>query len=406
MTIGAAVFLVLNRSTSSGGATLGSRVSDASFGVALFAFPIVGALVASRRPENRIGWLLVGTGLALAVVAFASGYAEYALFTEPGSLPAGKEVAWVQSWLFAIPLFGLVTFLLLLFPSGRLLSRRWRPAAWLACGAILLAVISEMIRPGPLQEFDTVENPFGIEDARSILEASSTVSFFLVFLTIIVAAVSLLRRFRRSRDVEREQIKWVVAACGLLAAAFLSGPILFWWIPPVGDAWEALIVIAIATIPIAVGFSILRHRLYDIDRIINRTVVYLALTALLAGLYFGIVIGLQAAFSSLTRGNDLAIAGSTLAVAALFRPARRRIQELVDRRFYRQGYDAEQTLNAFSQRLRDEVDLNQLGADLGTIIHETMQPTHISLWLRPRAQLRDDRVGSRDQIVGPARTSS
>ena len=153
--------------------------------------------------------------------------------------PAGRERGGLaQSWLFAIPLFGLVTFLLLLFPSGRLLSRRWRPAAWLACGAILLAVISEMIRPGPLQEFDTVENPFGIEDARSILEASSTVSFFLVFLAIIVAAVSLLRRFRRSRDVEREQIKWVVAACGLLAAAFLSGPVLFWWIPPVGDAWK------------------------------------------------------------------------------------------------------------------------------------------------------------------------
>ena len=384
LTVAGLVFVVLNPTTPRG-VTLGSRVSDVMFVVALLAFSVVGALVASRRPGNPIGWLFTGSGLALAVIAFANGYAIYALLTNPGSLPAGEAMAWLQSWLFAVPLFMLVTLLLLLFPNGRLLSRRWRPVVWVAVGAIALNVVTGMFSPGPLEDLEFVRNPYAIESAQAVLEVLATVGFVLLIVGILLAAVSLVVRFRRSRGVERQQIKWVAAAAGLLAAAFLSGPALFWWLPVLGDAWEAVIVLSIALIPITAGFSILRYHLYDIDRIINRTVVYLALTVLLAGLYFGIVIGLQQAFSGLTRGNDLAIAGSTLAVAALFRPARRRIQALVDRRFYRQRYDAEQTLRVFSQRLRDEVDLDQLGADLGSIIYETMQPTHISLWLRPRA---------------------
>ena len=381
LTFAALAFVVLNPTTP-GGVTLGSRVSDVMFVVALFAFPTVGALVASRRPENPIGWLFTGSGLALAIVAFANGYAIYALYTAPGSLPAGEAMAWLQSWLFAVPLFTLATLLLLLFPGGRLLSRRWRPALWLVGSAITLNVVAGMLRPGPLDDLEFVRNPYAIESAQTILELLTNVGFVLLLLSIVLAAISLIVRFRRSHGVERQQIKWVAAAAGLLAAAFLSGPALFWWLPAIGDAWEAVIVLAIALIPVAVGFSIFRYHLYDIDRIINRTVVYLALTALLAGLYFAIVIGLQQVFSGLTRGNDLAIAGSTLAVAALFRPARRRIQALVDRRFYRQRYNAEQTLAAFSHRLRDEVDLDQLSTDLGAVINETMQPTPLSLWLR------------------------
>ena len=200
-------------------------------------------------------------------------------------------------------------------------------------------------------------------------------------LCVTLSAVSLVVRFRRSSGVERQQLKWVVAGGALLAAGLLSGPLLLWW-TPFGGVWDVLAPLGFAVFPVAVGFAVLRYRMYDLDRIINRTVVYAIVTALLAGLYFGIVIGLQQAFSGLTRGNDLAIAGSTLAVAALFRPARTRIQEFVDRRFYRRRYDAARTLEAFSARLRDEVDLDRLGTDLGAAVNDTMQPVHVSLWLR------------------------
>ena len=192
---------------------------------------------------------------------------------------------------------------------------------------------------------------------------------------------SLVVRFRRSSGVERQQLKWVAASGAFLAVCLVSGPLLFWWTPFDG-VWDVIAPLGFAVFPVAVGFAVLRYRMYEIDRIINRTVVYAIVTALLAGLYFGIVIGLQQAFSGLTRGNDLAIAGSTLAVAALFRPARTRIQEFVDRRFYRRRYDAEQTLTAFVARLREEVDLDELGRDLGAAVNDTMQPVHVSLWLR------------------------
>ncbi len=356
-------------------------------GLGLIVFPAVGVLVASRRPENPIGWLLLAVGVIGAVTGFAGGYALYGVVAHPGSLPATDAVT-----VFAIPdllPFSLIgTFLLLLFPDGRLPSRRWRPVAWL-CGVVIGAeLVVALLQPGPIEGLRAVDNPIGLSGrAGSAIEAAGSLLFVPFLLCILASAISLLVRFRRSTGLERQQLKWIAAAGGLLAGWLVSGPLFFWWVP-FGGVWDALLPVAIVAFPISFGFAILRYRLYEIDRIVNRTVVYLAVTALLAGLYFGIVIGLQQVFSGFTRGNDLAIAGSTLAVAALFRPARRRIQGFVDRRFYRRRYDAARTLEAFSVRLRDEVDLDTLGADLGAVVHETMQPAHVSLWLRPHGEER------------------
>jgi hypothetical protein len=377
----ALAFLVLNRSTP-GISTLGSRVEDGIFGVALLAFPIVGALVASRHPRNPIGWIFVACGVMFALAAFANQYGVYALFTKPGSLPAPEVMGWLQSWLFLAPLGLTAILLFLLFPNGRLASRRWRPVLWLAPAAIVTGLLVEMLTPSRLESFYDVRNPFQVEGSvRDALEVAGNVAFLLILGCILAAAISLVNRFRRARGVERQQIKWVTAAGAVVAGAFASGPAVLWYV--LDPAYEAVIVVAIAGVPVAAGVSILRYRLYEIDRIINRTVVYGALSALLAGLYFGIVLALQQVFSGFAGGSDLAIAVSTLAVAALFRPVRSRIQAFVDRRFYRAKYDAQETLEAFSARLRDEIDLDALAGELRGVVQETMQPAHVTLWLRP-----------------------
>ena len=228
-------------------------------------------------------------------------------------------------------------------------------------------------------------NPLGIGALGRVGGPLTTALLVIGYFVLLAAVVATIVRYRRSRGVEREQFKWFAFAAALFALVLIASTIASGVYPEALNAMSiAGLLAGGAGIPIAVGIAILKYRLYEIDRIINRTLVYGAVTALLAGLYFAIVIGLQAIFSGLTRGNDLAIAGSTLAVAALFRPARRRIQAFVDRRFYRQRYDAQQTLDAFSQRLRDEVDLDQLATDLGAVVHETMQPAHVSLWIRPK----------------------
>jgi hypothetical protein len=239
-----------------------------------------------------------------------------------------------------------------------------------------------MLGPGELDHFESVKNPFAIESADALLEQIANVGLVLGFATLLASASSLVLRFRRSRGLERQQLKWVAAAAALPAAGLVSGPALFWWIPAIEGVWEPVFLLVLAAIPITAGIAILRYRLYDIDLIVRRTLVYGVLTASLAGLYFAIVIALQQVFSGFAGGSDLAIAGSTLAVAALFRPARRRIQELVDRRFYRRKVDAQRTLEAFSARLRREIDLDSLSAELRAVVRETMQPAHVSTWLR------------------------
>ena len=351
------------------------------FLVAFLAFPTVGAVVASRRPDNRIGWLFCGVGILLGLAAFVPEFADYALFAKPGSLPGGRWAAWASGWLDSTFILS-VCLILLLFPTGRLISRRWRPALWLAAASLSTAILNSLVRPGMIRADLPVENPLGIEGAKTFLDVVDVVAWVVFVVSVVVSALSMVLRFRRARGDERQQVKWIAYAAGLLVASFLAAN----GAGALGSFWDkvadALIGVAFAAIPVSAGIAILRYRLYDIDRVINRTLVYGVLTAGLASFYFGIVIGLQAASSSVTRGSDLAVAGSTLAVAALFRPARRRVQRLVDRRFYRRKVDAERTLGAFTDRLRRQIDLDSLTGELETVVRETLQPAHVSLWVR------------------------
>jgi hypothetical protein len=344
-------------------------------------FPAVGAVIASRRPGNAVGWIFCVVGLCGGAEVFTVEYGVYALVTNPGALPAGVIAAWIGTWIWLPSVTLTITFLLLLFPHGRLLSPRWRPVAWLAAavtvaGTALLAVVPwELLDPGI-----PAENPVGVEGLRYLGIAPPAPIFLLGIPTTILSVISLVLRFRRSRGEERQQLKWFVYA-GVLVVAALFVPLL---LPGVASSLLQLLVMP--ALPMAAGVAILRHRLYDIDRIINRTLVYGALTIMLALVYFGGVAALQTILRSLTgQGSQLAIVASTLAIAALFSPLRRRVQRFIDRRFYRQKYDARKTLADFSSTLRDEVDLDRLTAELVAVIRQTMRPAHAALWLRGAA---------------------
>jgi hypothetical protein len=343
----------------------------------------VGAIVASRRPENLVGWLLCLSGVAVSTNSFASQYAIYALLAEPGSLPAGEAMAWIAAWQLPI-VVGLQVSYFLLFPTGRLPSRRWRPVAWLTVAFVSVGVILAAFSPEAyLGSLGSIRNPVGIEGFTSVFK---TVFFTMAPLLYGAAVLSLFVRLLRSRGVERQQLKWFAYA----VAAFALGIVLLSIIsvidvPPWFErAGEAYFTVAGLGYPIAIGIAILRYRLYDIDILINRTLVYGLLTVTLALVYIGGVVGLQSVFRVFTgQESTLAVVASTLVIAALFRPLRRRIQSLVDRRFYRSKYDARKTLEAFGARLRDETDLDALGKDLVGVARSTMQPEHVGLWIRP-----------------------
>jgi hypothetical protein len=344
------------------------------------AYSIVGALVASRRPGNPIGWVLCAIGLSWGAAHLNSEYATYALLAAPGSLPAGEVAAWIYSWLW-VPGLGLIVFLALLFPNGRLPSPRWRPFAWLSVLLVAAGTIMSAFSPGPILSLESIHNPLGIEGLPNVYQQLQALMFALIF----VASASLVVRLHHTRGVERQQIKWVAYAGALAASASLPTYTVFEatdlrWLELVGHA-PALV--GILGVPTAVGIAILRYRLYEIDLLINRTLVYGSLTAILALVYLGGVVGLQGAFRALTgQESTLAVVASTLAIAALFNPLRRSVQAFVDRRFYRRKYDAKKTLEAFSARRRDETDLDALNDDLVGVVRETMQPAHVSLWLR------------------------
>jgi hypothetical protein len=372
----AALVLVAGWGLSLAGSSLEPSTLTALVGAIVIGFAGVGALIASRHPANPIGWLFCGIAVAGSLMSLSRGYAEYWLDGNSASPTLGElaasygDVSWIPAILPA------ATFLLLLFPNGRLPSRRWRPVAWCAGLGIALLFVGDITDPGALEDYPEVVNPYGVDN--SLLELVQAIGALLLLVALIGSPLSLVLRFRRAGRDERQQIKWLALA-GAVAAATLVIAVLSWDLltEPVANG---AIMLSIVALPVAAGVAILRYRLYDIDVVINRTLVYGALTATLAGAYVGSVLLLQLVLSP---GSDLAIAASTLAVAALFRPARSRIQAAVDRRFYRRRYDAARTLERFGTRLRDQVDLDALGAELRGVAVETMQPEHVTLWLQP-----------------------
>jgi len=367
--------------------TVGNLLGGAIF----LIFPLVGALVASRRPRNAIGWILLADGLLWMFLGMTDYYAVYGV-ARPGSVPFPVGVAGVNNFMW-VPAVGLLgTYVFLLFPDGRLPSRRWRPLAWLSGTAIVLVSILVGLTPGPLQNLGGVQNPFWLEGYPWV-ETTTYLVLPLLPLCILASVLSLVLRYRRSRGEQRQQIKWIAFAASVVAFLYLIAMVFAFvfpsgaWFQAGSPLWLDLLGYAALSsftlVPIAIGFAVLRYRLYDIDVVINRTLVYGSLTATLVLVYVGGVVGLQRLLSPLLgESNQLAIVASTLAIAALFNPLRRRIQTLVDRRFYRKKYDARRTLEDFSARLRDETDLEQLNADLLSVIRATMQPEHVSLWLR------------------------
>ncbi len=343
----------------------------------------VGAIVASRLPHSPIGWLFCAIGLTFGVSHFSAEYAAYALLAPSRSLPGGEAFAWLTSWVWVGGL-GLIVYLDLLFPNGRLPSARWRWFARFTAFALLPAAILGALSPGLILS-STLHNPLGIE---GLPNASKEVEAFMYAL-VVVGTSSMLARLRHAGRIERQQIKWFAYA----TAVAISGVILKNTVyPAVGVIWVwwvglVLTTVGVVSSPVAMGIAIFRYRLYQIDILINRTLVYGSLTAVLIAVYLGGVVFLQYAFRSLTgEGSQLAVVASTLIIAALFIPLRRRIQSFIDRRFYRSKYDARKTLEAFSAKLRDETDLDALSGDLVGVVRETMQPAHVSLWLRPDPQ--------------------
>jgi hypothetical protein len=352
--------------------------------VTVLSYSTIGAVVASRRPDSLIGWLFCAIGFVGGVRLLSTEYAAYALVAESGLPPGGEVLAWIASWLW-VPDVGLYLFLALLFPNGRLPSARWQPFAWFIGVVVVTGTVAAALTPGPIRGLEPIVNPLGLVEG---VPNVAVLTEALLYALGLVAAASVLVRLRRSRGEERQQIKWFAYAAVLLATStvityVLSEVASLQWL-----GWVVFVpaMVGMAGVPVAVGVAILKYRLYDIDLLINRTLVYGALTALLALVYFGGVTATQVVFRTLTgqeRQPQLAVVISTLVLAALFNPLRRRVQGFVDRRFYRSKYDARKTLEAFSAKLRDETDLDALSDDLVEVVRETMQPAHVSLWLRP-----------------------
>ncbi len=377
------VFSVLTRSTPDPNAF--GVTFDALLSLALLSFPTVGALVVSRHHGNTIGWLFCAVGVSFGLTSGAYGWAVYALYAWPGALPGAEVAAWFATWTFLPALFCIPVYLFLLFPDGRPVSRRWRPVAWLAGVGLLATTLGNALSPGRLAQppFESVENPAGIDAIGGWIDVVVGFGFWLTLASILLAGASLVYRFRRARGPERQQLKWFAGSAVLFAATSVAYTVL----PGVPEqAGQIATLFAFAGIAVSVGVAILKHRLYDIDLVINRTLVYAILTAALALVYVGGVASLQLVLRPLTGGeSQLAVVASTLAIAALFVPLRRRIQAFIDRLFYRRKYDAKRVLEGFSARLRDETDLEALGGELVGVARETMQPEHASLWLRPPA---------------------
>ena len=361
----------------------GHFLEDSTLLLAFAAFMGVGVVIVAHRPGNAVGWIFSVIGLLAATGVLATEYAAYADRTQSGSLPGTVLAAWYNSWWWYPTLALVLVFTPLLFPTGGLLSARWRPVAVVAGVAAATVTTMSALTPTLDDEVHSYSNPIGlawIPDPEA--SAVGTALFGLLIGCMSAAVLSLVLRFRRSRGVERQQLKWFTYAASLMILLLLATDHL-----PASGGLDVLYGLVVAFVPVAAGIAILRYRLYDIDRLINRTLVYGLLTALLGGVYAGLVLVLGQLFGGIgDKPPSWVVAGATLAVAALFQPARHRIQQAVDRRFNRRKYDAARTVEAFSARLRNEVDLDTLSAELLAVVDQTMQPTTASLWLRPSAR--------------------
>ena len=336
------------------------------------ALPAIGALVASRHPRNAVGWLFLAVGAGIGLLLLSTEYAHWALVEQAGNYPLTTLAAWLEQWLW-LPSVGLIpTLILLLFPDGRPPSPRWNWLVWASALALGIAAIGGMIEQR-LEGGYSIDNPIGVPGLEDVESEPLFAPLFVLFIPLAaLCATSLVVRFRRAQGVERQQLKVMTFAACLMVAAV-----------PAGDAVgiPGTLAVALLAFAISLGVAMLKYRLYDIDRIINKTLVYGALTALLVAGYAGCVLVIQAVLP-LSDSSDAAIAASTLAMAALFGPLRARIQRVVDRRFYRSNFDAQRTVELFTGRLREETDLDELSRDLLSVVTATIQPASASLWLR------------------------
>jgi hypothetical protein len=348
------------------------------------SFSIIGAILASRLPANAVGWLFCAAAFIAAVTHISAEYAIYALLAQPNPLPAGEALAWLTSWMWIL-FIGCIALSFLLFPNGQLPGSRWVWLAWLTLLLTSVGALWEAFSPGVIVSLGFIRNPLGIEGLPRANEPVQTIMFALLF---VVTISTFVLRLRRARGIERQQIKWpaytaVMAAGGSVLTYTIAETMGARWLEWTGFV---ILIAALVSFPISMGVAIVRYRLFEIDTLINRTLVYGSLTITLVALYFVGIVVLQRLFVILTgQQSTLAVVASTLVIAALFTPLRRRIQAFIDRRFYRRKYDARKTLEAFSTKLRDETDLEALNNDLVGVVRQTMQPAHVSLWLRSEA---------------------
>lgn len=364
---------------------LGEAISviDAIWAASFLGFPTAGALVAPRMPRRPLGWMLLGAPLAL-MIALALGELSR-FFLNNGESTAAIWSWWVSSVVVGLALTPLLLILVYL-PSGSLPSVRWRGVARLGVGVTAASTLHAAFRPGPLEtapEEVLTRNPLGLTSLAGVFGVLDTALGFLYLSIVVLGVASLIFRFRGSRGLERQQVKWLALGGAGILVPIAAITLIEAFVRDLSDQEATVfIVFAILSMPAAISVAVMKTRLYDIDVIVNRTLVYGSLTGILALAYFGVIVLLQRVLGPLTQQSDLSVAGSTLVVAALFRPLRTRVQSFIDHRFYRRKYDAVETLGAFTSRLREQVDLDSLSQELLGAVRSTMQPTHTSLWLR------------------------
>jgi len=365
----------------------------------IMAFLTIGALIAARQPRNPIGWLFLAGGFVDACGQFAEGYWRYALFVQPGVLPVGELMLWVNVRPYSIETI-FTTLLILLFPSGRPLSRRWSVVGWFAILGGLINQAALAFLPGPLDLSVSINNPLGLSGAAPFLQFCADLGNDMQLLGVLGALLSLIVRLRRAHGIERQQLKLLAYALAIYAVTL--GPIVYLATSsgepsPILNIFFVLQAFAAVFVAVAAGIAILRYQLWNIDIIIRRTLVYSLLTLALGLVYLGCIVVSRALVAPVIGGSELAIVASTLAIAALFNPLRRRIQNLIDKRFYRRKYDAAKVLAAFGQTVRDETDLERLSAAMLNVVDATMQPEFVGLWLREPAT-HNTRDGARPDV--------